>query len=68
MTHLWIKVYDYSAETKQMREVKSWSAKVEELPNAPLIDDRWPLCRCHRCKGEGTPVRRPGTVVKGRPQ
>ncbi|MGW7356638.1 hypothetical protein ACWGI0_08305 [Streptomyces sp. NPDC054802] len=54
MTHLSIRVLKYNAETKEMREVSSWSKKVEELPNQPLMDARWPMCECWKCKGNGT--------------
>ncbi|MFB8348967.1 hypothetical protein [Streptomyces niveus] len=48
-------MYHYDAATKEMREVSARKWSVDAMPNLPLIDDRWPLCQCHRCKGEGTP-------------
>lgn len=58
MTGLSIRVYKYDAATKEMCEVSSREWSVDALPNQPLIDGRWPLCRCWKCKGEGTPTRR----------
>lgn len=58
MTHLSITVYKYNPETKETRQVSSWSKKVEELPNQPLMDGRWPMCECWKCKGKDTPNRR----------
>ncbi|MET9847533.1 hypothetical protein [Streptomyces ossamyceticus] len=58
MAGLSIRVYTYDATTKEMREVRTREWSVDKMPNQPLIDDRWPLCECHRCRGNGTPDRR----------
>ncbi|GAA2246455.1 hypothetical protein GCM10010145_11850 [Streptomyces ruber] len=59
MAGLSIRVYKYDARTKEMREVSAWSGEFEKLPNLPLLDDRWPLCECHRCRpGRGRPAHR----------
>ncbi|MBL3665632.1 hypothetical protein JL475_06370 [Streptomyces sp. M2CJ-2] len=58
MTGLSIRVYKYDAATKEMREVSAREWSVDALPNRPLLDTRWPLCRCYRCRGNGTPDRR----------
>ncbi|WP_314412498.1 hypothetical protein [Streptomyces sp. DSM 40484] len=58
MAGLSIRVYTYDATTKEMREVRAREWSVDKMPNQPLLDDRWPLCECHRCRGNGTPDRR----------
>ncbi|WEH15026.1 hypothetical protein [Streptomyces sp. VNUA24] len=57
MAGLSIRVYTYDAATKEMREVSAREWSVDSMPNLPLLDDRWPLCECHRCQGNGTPDR-----------
>ncbi|MET7828514.1 hypothetical protein ABZT23_28020 [Streptomyces sp. NPDC005386] len=58
MAGLSIRVYHYDADTKEMHEVSAREWSVDSMPNLPLIDERWPLCQCYRCQGNGTPVRR----------
>ncbi|MFF3710426.1 hypothetical protein [Streptomyces phaeochromogenes] len=58
MAGLSIRVYKYDASTGETCEVSSWSAEIDELPNLPLLDARWPLCECYRCRGNGTSERR----------
>ncbi|MFC7825609.1 hypothetical protein [Streptomyces sp. NPDC057375] len=58
MAGLSIRVYKYDAATKETREVSAREWSVDTMPNLPLLDDRWPLCQCHRCRGNGTPDRR----------
>ncbi|MFI1418951.1 hypothetical protein ACH4VX_13320 [Streptomyces sp. NPDC020731] len=55
MTGLSIRVLRYNAATKEMHEVSAREWSIDTMPNLPLIDTRWPLCRCWKCKGEGTP-------------
>lgn len=55
MAGLSIRVLKYNPETKEMREVSAREWSIDKMSNQPLIDWRWPLCRCYRCKGEGTP-------------
>ncbi|MEN3585000.1 hypothetical protein AAH978_12715 [Streptomyces sp. ZYX-F-203] len=69
MTGFTIRVYTYDATTKEMREVSAREWSVDKMPNQPLIDDRWPLCECHRCRDRREPLpeprlgsSRPGTV------
>jgi hypothetical protein len=55
MAGLSIRVLRYDAKTGETREVSAREWSIDALPNQPLIDGRWPLCQCYRCKGEGTP-------------
>jgi hypothetical protein len=55
MAGLSIRVYEVDGKTGARREVSTREWSFDALPNEPLIESRWPLCRCHRCKGEGTP-------------
>ncbi|WP_167530020.1 hypothetical protein [Streptomyces calvus] len=55
MTGLSIRVLKYDAATKEMHEVSAREWSIDTMPNLPLLDTRWPLCQCYRCRGEGTP-------------
>lgn len=55
MTGLSIRVYRFDTQTGETREVSARRWSVDTLPNQPLIDSRWPLCECPKCKGQGTP-------------
>lgn len=57
MTGLSIRVYKYDAATKEMHEVSAREWSIDTMPNLPLLDARWPLCQCYRCRDEGTPPR-----------
>lgn len=55
MTGLSIRVLKYDTTTGKMCEVSAREWSVDTMPNLPLLDTRWPLCECYRCRGEGTP-------------
>jgi hypothetical protein len=61
MTGLSIRVYKYDAATKEMHEVSAREWSIDKMPNQPLIEDRWPLCECHRCRDSNFP--NPGRPV-----
>ncbi|AIR98341.1 hypothetical protein [Streptomyces glaucescens] len=55
MAGLSIRVYKYDAATKEMREVSAQEWSIDTMPNLPLIDTRWPLCECYRCRDNDFP-------------
>lgn len=61
MAGLSIRVLRYDAKTGETREVSAREWSVDTMPNLPLIDTRWPLCLCWKCKGNGTKAEVPST-------
>ncbi|MEV5009161.1 hypothetical protein [Streptomyces sp. NPDC055692] len=47
-------MYRVDGETGATREVSTREWSLDKMPNEPLLTTQWPLCRCYRCKGNGT--------------
>ncbi|MEU5251458.1 hypothetical protein [Streptomyces longwoodensis] len=56
MAGLSIRVYRIDGEAGKTQEVSAREWSVGAMPNLPLIDTRWPLCECHRCRDNDFPA------------